>query len=126
MRELFLCITKQTMKKQNRPYSHLTQQALILLGKQIRLARKQHKMTEIDLGERAGISRSTVRNIELGNPKVAIGLVLETAVIVGVPLFRDDNNYVTGLVGDIERLDDKLRLLPQSIRSSNNEVDDDF
>ena len=42
-----------------RSYSRLTEEALVLLGKQIRLARKRRRMSEHDLAARIGVARST-------------------------------------------------------------------
>ncbi len=70
-----------------RPYSRLTKDALTLLGAQVRLARKQCGMTEMELAERAGVARSTLQLIEKGDPRVEIGLVFEAATLAGVSLF---------------------------------------
>ncbi len=45
----------------DRIYSSYTREAASLLGKQIRLGRKQRKWTEQELAERAGLSRATLR-----------------------------------------------------------------
>ena len=47
-----------------RSYSRLTEEALVLLGKQIRLARKRRRMSEHDLAARIDIARSTLQLIE--------------------------------------------------------------
>lgn len=106
-----------------RSYSRVAVEALILLGQHIRLARKQRRMTEIELAERVGISRSTLQLIEKGDPKVEIGLVFETATIIGVTLFVPDART---LAPEIARLEDKLALLPHSVRKARREVKDDF
>ena len=106
-----------------RTYSRLTEEALTLLGKQIRLARKRRRMSEYDLSARVGIARSTLQLIEKGSPSVAIGLVLEAATLTGVDLFVPE---ASTLAPQIERTDDKLALMPGSIRSPPREVDDDF
>lgn len=106
-----------------RTYSRATQEALILMGGQIRLARKQRKMSEADLAGRIGIARSTLQLIEKGHAKVEIGLVFEAATLVGVPLFVSDPSR---LASQIERVDDKLALLPQAVRQRRLEVKDDF
>jgi transcriptional regulator with XRE-family HTH domain len=106
-----------------RSYSRATHHALALMGGQIRLARKQRKMSEIDLAARMGVARSTLQSIEKGNPKVEIGLVFEAATLLGVPLFVQDP---AGLAPQIERVEDKLALLPQSIRRPRAGVKDDF
>ena len=109
-----------------RTYSRLTEEALQLLGKQIRLARKQRRMTETDLALRVGIVRSTLQQIEKGDPRVEIGLVLEAATLAGVDLFVAQAPGRSTLGPQIARIDDKLALLPQSVRQPRGEVKDDF
>lgn len=111
------------MPEHLRTYSRSTREALSLIGQQIRLARKQRKMTEADLAARIGIARSTLQSIEKGHPKVEIGLAFEAAVLLGVPLFVDEPSR---LAPEIARLDDKLALLPRSIRRPRSEPRDDF
>ena len=43
------------------------------LGDQIKLARKRRKLTTIQVAERASIDRSTLYQIEKGNPSVSMG-----------------------------------------------------
>ena len=106
-----------------RTYSRLTEEALLLLGKQIRLARKRRRMSEHDLAARIGVARSTLQLIEKGNSSVAVGLVLEAATLTGVDLFIPE---ATTLAPQLGRTDDKLALMPGSIRKPRREVDDDF
>lgn len=109
--------------KRKRSYSKVTRQALSILGKLIRIGRTERGMTAQDLADRAGISRTTLYNIEKGTPGPEIGTVFEVAVLVGVRLFDDDDRR---LAMHKAHLDEKLTLLPQSVRSSRQEVDDDF
>ena len=111
------------MPSRPRTYSRLTREALILLGKQIRLARKGRRMSEHELAARVGIARSTLQRLEKGDPTVEIGLVLEAATLTGVDLFVPE---ATTLAPRIEQVDDKLALMPGSIRKSRHQVDDDF
>jgi DNA-binding XRE family transcriptional regulator len=106
-----------------RPYSRATREALTLLGRLIRLARKQRKMTEIDLATRIGVARSTLQLIEMGDPKVEIGLAFEAATLVNVPLFTEEPSR---LASELSRVNDKLALLPHSVRRPRSEVKDDF
>lgn len=106
-----------------RPYSRLTTDALKLLSVQVRLARKQRGMTELELAERAGIARSTLQLIEKGDPRVDIGLVFEAATLAGVTLFVAE---ASSFGPQIERLEDKLALLPRSIRRPKGAVNDEF
>ncbi|WP_316750080.1 helix-turn-helix domain-containing protein [Pedobacter gandavensis] len=49
------------------------QKILDLLGEHIKLARKRRKLTAVQLAERSGIDRVTLRAIEKGSPSVAMG-----------------------------------------------------
>ena len=80
-------------------------------------------MTEAELAERAGIARSTLQLIEKGDPRVDIGLVFEAATLAGVSLFVPE---ALSLAPQIERLEDKLALLPRSIRRPKGTVNDAF
>lgn len=111
------------MASGKRTYSKFTREALILLGSNIKLARKERRMSEKDLCARVGIARSTLQKIERGDPVVDVGLIFEAAVIVGVPLFEPD---ATSLAPHIDRVRDKLALLPAYIRTTKKEVNDDF
>ena len=97
-----------------RTYSSVTIHAAKLLGKRIQLGRKSRGMTEAELAERCGISRSTVRSIEAGSPKVEIGLFFEAAVVVGVQLYTEED---VELVASIQRIDDRIALLPARVRA---------
>lgn len=111
------------MPQQPRTYSRVTRDVLALLGGLIRLGRKQRKMSEADLAARVGIARSTLQLIEKGHPKVEIGLVFEAATLVGVPLLVDEPSR---LASEQSRIEDKLALLPQSVRIPRSKVKDDF
>lgn len=106
-----------------RTYSKYTREAGALLGKQVRLGRKQRKWTEHELAERAGISRATLQKIEKGDLSVSIGLAFEVSALVGVRLFDAERS---SLVSHLARADDKLALLPNAVRKQGKTVDDDF
>lgn len=104
-------------------YSRYTRKASELLGKMIRLNRKERGLTAQDLADRAGISRTTLQKIEKGDLKCEIGIVFEVAALVGVKLFDSDLPSLSPLEA---RIDDIIALLPKSIRPSKKGVDDDF
>ena len=104
-------------------YSRITRHAAVLLGQQIKIARKERKMTVQDLADRAGISRGLLQRIEKGNLNCRIGAVFEAATLVGIKLFDAD---VSRLNARISQADDKIALLPKHIRASRKAVDDDF
>jgi DNA-binding XRE family transcriptional regulator len=108
---------------QKRTYFRVTRDSTELLGKLIRLGRRERKMTGEDLAGRAGISRRTLQKIERGDPKCEIGLFFEVATLVGVKLFGVEDSATVSM--HIDRVDDKLALLPQRVRNT-MKVDDEF
>lgn len=106
-----------------RTYSRLAKEAGILLGKEIQVARKEKSWSEQILADRIGISRTTLQKIEAGDMTVAIGLVLEAAVILGIPLFASES---PSLSQSIRSASDKLTLMPKRIRTKTKKVKDDF
>ena len=111
------------MSSTPRSYSRLTQEALRLIAKQIRLARRGRRMSQHELAARIGVARSTLQLIEKGSPSVAVGLVFEAATLVGVPLFDPEPVTLTRHLG---RIDDKLALMPKAIRKPRRPVHNDF
>lgn len=97
--------------------------ALTMLGNLIRVGRIQRGMTAKDLAERAGISRSTLYSVEKGAPGPEIGIAFEVALIVGVRLFEYNERT---LEIRARYLDEKLTLLPKSVRHKAKRFDDDF
>lgn len=70
--------------------------ATAVLGQQIRRARHDHNMTAAELGERAGVSESTVLAVEAGSTETPISTALTLAVEVGVRLFQlEDYDAIT-------------------------------
>lgn len=110
-------------KTATRTYSRYTLEAIKLLGRLVRLARIEKKMTAQELADRAGISRSLLQRIERGDPKCALGAAFEVAAIVGVSLFEPDTD---SLALENRRASDKLALLPAAVRAQVPEVKDDF
>ena len=110
-------------KPATRTYSRYGRDAAELMGKLIRLGRTERKLTAQDLADRAGISRGLLQRIEKGDLKCEVGAVFEVATIVGVKLFDPESPSLTS---HIERVDDKLALLPKYVRKSTKALKDDF
>ena len=106
-----------------RTYSRYSQEAIALLGSLIRAARKERRMTAQEVSDRAGIRRGLLQGIEKGDPKCEIGATFEVATILGVKLFDAD---ATTLTKHIRQTDDRLTLLPKSVRKKVKVADDDF
>ena len=110
-------------KSTTRTYSRYSREAITLLGGLIRAARRERRMTAMELAERAGISRGLLQRIEKGDLKCEIGAAFEVAALVGVKLFDVGDESLTK---HIRQTDDKLALLPKSVRKKIRTVADDF
>ncbi len=121
---VFIQMNKRVISMpRQRSYSRGTRQALAMRGKLIRAGRIERGMTAQELAERAGISRTTLSSIEKGAAGPEIGIVFEAAALAGVRLFDPDGQ---SLQRENARLDEKLTLLPKSVRPRVKEPDDDF
>jgi DNA-binding XRE family transcriptional regulator len=110
--------------KKERVYSRYTKEAAALFGRHIQLGRKERNLREMDLAERAGISRATLQKIEKGDLKCELGLYFEVAALVNVPLFQVASDSTFAL--NIDRINNKITLLPKAIHKKKKEVDDAF
>lgn len=110
-------------KSSLRPYSSYTRDALHLFANLIKVARKTKKLTALEVSERAGISRGLLQRIEKGDTGCEIGAFFEVASIVGVELFTGDKKSLSSHIASTE---DKLTLLPKTVRRKVKKVDDDF
>lgn len=63
------------------------QDALVVVGQQIKHARRTRGWSVVDTAARMGISPTTYTSIERGHAGTAIGTVFNAASILGVPLF---------------------------------------
>ena len=61
------------MNKKSTTIMPKTQEILLKMGEQIKIARLRRQLSSELVAERAGISRATLCNIEKGSPSVAIG-----------------------------------------------------
>ena len=95
---------------------------MLLLGRQVRLGRRERRWTVKDLAERVGVTEVTLRKVERGDPSVALGTAFEAATLVGVALFHEDPERRALEAG---RVADRLALLPSAIRPRAT-IDDDF
>jgi len=110
-------------KVRTRAYSSYSRDALQNLGKLIRRARIERRLTAQELADRAGISRGLVQRIERGDPGCAIGVVFETAAIVGVRLFDAEQPTLAAQLSANNAI---LALLPKAVHPSSRKVKDDF
>lgn len=59
-------------------------QILERLGENIKLARKRRKLSTVQVAERADIDRTTLYQIEKGNPKVSMGAYFNVLRVLGL------------------------------------------
>ena len=112
----------QTMPHSNRPYSPATREAVQLLGQMIAVARRERRWTLDELAERVGVTHVTMRRVERGDPNVRLGIAFEAAALLDIPLFDVDPARRRL---ETRRLDDRLAVLPHSVRKRAG-VNDDF
>lgn len=93
--------------------SRAAEDALVVLGQQIRLARAERGITQAELAGTAGISRATLHSIEHGSAAASIGTVFTIATIVGVPLFGVDDP--SELIAMRRRGEELIALLPSRV-----------
>lgn len=60
------------------------QKVLHLLGENIKLARKRRNLTQLQVNERTGISRTTLGKIERGDAGTSIGHYLSVLAVLGL------------------------------------------
>jgi transcriptional regulator with XRE-family HTH domain len=60
------------------------QKMLGQVGENIKLARKRRKLTTLQVAERAGIDRTTLYQIEKGNPRVSMGAYFNVLIVLGL------------------------------------------
>lgn len=60
------------------------QMVLEQMGENIKLARKRRKLTAVQVAERAAIVRTTLYQIEKGNPSVAVGAYFNVLRVLGL------------------------------------------
>lgn len=104
-------------------YSPEALDAARVLGLRVAEGRRLRRWTQAELCERAGISATTLRNAERGEPTVAVGVMFELATLVGVELFGVPPDQLSGLSA---RDRDRLALLPSHVYPRQVTADDDF
>jgi len=100
-------MTKEKGRK--KVYSPYCQEAILLLGKKIKLARIQKAWSEKELAERANVSRETIQRAEKGAPSCAIGTIFELSYLVGIKLFDSE---LPSIRMQSTILDHQIALLP--------------
>jgi transcriptional regulator with XRE-family HTH domain len=88
--------------------------ALTVLGQQIKMARREQRVTAKELAVRIGVSPGTVAAVEQGSPSVTAGSLFNAAVAVGVPLFGAETPEALNMMRRVGQ--DRLALLPTRVR----------
>lgn len=93
--------------------SRASDDALRVLGNQIKMARKSRGWTVAELAARIGVNPRTVSAIEGGSPSVSVGNVFNAAFVIGVNLFGLDG---ADLARARRQGEETLALLPSRVR----------
>jgi transcriptional regulator with XRE-family HTH domain len=95
--------------------------ALVVLGQQIRMARRERNITAAELAARIGVSPNTVSAIEKGAPSVTAGNLFNAAALVGVPLFGAQDSAQLAMLRRTGQ--EKLALIPTRVRHRKEDED---
>jgi len=74
----------QQMKRRKTILLPKYQKVMEEVGEHIKLARKRRKLTTTQVSERADINRTTLYQIEKGNPKVSMGAYFNVLRVLGL------------------------------------------
>jgi len=74
----------QHMKSKKKILFPKHQKIILQVGENIKLARKRRKLTTVQVAERADINRTTLYQIEKGNPKVSLGAYFNVLRVLGL------------------------------------------
>jgi transcriptional regulator with XRE-family HTH domain len=97
------------------PVSPAVATALTIIGHEVRLARLERGWTLEELAERAGVSEKTVRSVESGSTRAAVGTVFELGWLVGLNLLDRDDADLPQLAAHENA---RLALAPKRVRRS--------
>lgn len=101
-------------------------EALRDLGGVISAARRERGFTQKELADRVGVSRDTLARIEAGAAGVAIGAVLTSAWVLGLPILAFSDFAAARATSSVaEYLSLLERRLPKRVRDDGSD-DDDF
>ncbi|MDR1189666.1 MAG: helix-turn-helix domain-containing protein [Bifidobacteriaceae bacterium] len=95
--------------------------ALAILGLQIRMARRERNLTATELAARIGVAPGTLAAIEKGAASVTAGSIFNAAVAAGVPLFGAETPEALHMLRRVG--EDKLALIPTRVRHRKVESD---
>ena len=88
--------------------------SLIKLGNDLVLARHKRKLTAAMMAERVGVSKSTYRRLEAGDPTVSLGAIAVALFVLGFGTslgnLADARSDEQGLLLDSQRLGKRVRV----------------
>jgi transcriptional regulator with XRE-family HTH domain len=90
------------------------------IGRLISEARKQRKMSVVDLADRVGVDRRTIGELEKGSPKVSLGIFFQ--VLSALNLLRGIEELVNP-ENDIEAINSSVRRI-RNRQTPKKKIDD--
>jgi len=112
---------KQKLSSQTLPNSVAL--ALQRFGRNIARARKRRGLKQIELADKAGISKVTMQSVERGSPTTSIGTYFACAWVLG--LFDELSNPLAP-ERDEEGKAFEARLTPKRVRGQTGALNDEF
>jgi transcriptional regulator with XRE-family HTH domain len=87
--------------------------AIVMLGENLRIARKRRGLRIVDLAQAAGCSQDTLRRLESGDPGVSLGVLARVTSAIGC---AQELASVMQPAKDFEGLKGQVQRLPQRVR----------
>lgn len=93
--------------------------SLTKLGSDLALARRKRKLTAAMMAERVGVSKTTYRKLESGDPTVSLGAFAMALFVLGLGTtlgdLVDQRNDEQGLLLDSQRLTKRVRVKKEPV-----------
>ncbi len=87
--------------------------ALVKLGRDLSLARRRRRLSQVSLAERSGVGLNTLRRLEKGEPSVALEHLARVIYVLGeierIEKLLDTGTDEAGLLMMDEELPDRVR-----------------
>jgi transcriptional regulator with XRE-family HTH domain len=112
---------KPTQSNWTKLLSSETELALQEVGRLISVARKQRKISVIELAGRIGVDRRTVAQLEKGSPTVSVGVFFQT--LHALDLLRGIEEVVRP-ENDLEAISGAVRKVRHGRSTSSPKIDD--
>lgn len=97
-----------------------------IIGQRIRISREKYNMTQEEMGERVGLTRSSIANIELGRQKIQLDTLYQVAITLNLEIFellpsineleKDENDNIQFLLEQDKFTEEQLSWISDVIK----------